>query len=158
MIRRFRSLQNSIRNSYDTVLKREYRLISVLVLAFFLIGFIAGWHGRVNWTAEKDAGPVKETRLAGFDFINPLLECDSAKESLGRQLLPFHYRVSALIEEKKKLNWATHVSVYFRDLNNGLGFSIHDQEKFSPASMLKVPLLIAYLKWAEMNPELLAKR
>ena len=78
--------------------------------------------------------------------------------SVGKELLPFHHKVAALIEDKKKANWATHVSVYFREMNNGLSFSIHGQEKFTPASLVKVPLMIAYLKWAETNPGLLSRK
>lgn len=129
----------------------------MLMVALFLGGFGTGWFSGIAWFKDKEAGPVKETRLAGYNFINPLLECDSAKESVGKELFPFHYKIKALIEDKQKANWVTHVSVYFREMNNGLGFDIYGQEKFAPASLAKVPLLLAYLKWAEAQPGLLAK-
>jgi beta-lactamase class A len=128
------------------------------LLFFFVLGFGAGWFSGINWLQEKNAGPVKETRLAGYDFINPLLECDSARDSIGKELLPFHAMIHELIEARKKKNQVTHVSVYFREMNNGLSFGIHEHEKFSPASLVKVPLLIAYLKWAEKEPGLLARK
>ena len=49
------------------------------------------------------------------------------------------------------------VSVYFRDLNNGNWFGIREHDKFSPKTLLKVPLMIAYFKWAESNPLVLRK-
>jgi hypothetical protein len=141
---------------YDIVLNRQSRLLPLLLLGLFLAGFGAGWYAARS--GEGTEGPVKETRMGGYDFINPLLECDSAKESVGRDLLPFHYKVRSFIDEKKRSGWASHVSVYFREMNNGLSFNIHGQEKFKPASMIKVPLLIAYLKWAEARPGLLDRK
>jgi beta-lactamase class A len=50
------------------------------------------------------------------------------------------------------------VAVYFRDLENGPGFSIHEDALFSPASMLKLPMLISILKESEHNPSLLSQQ
>ena len=47
------------------------------------------------------------------------------------------------------------VAVYFRDLNNGPWFGINEKEEFAPASLLKVPMMVAFYKLAEDNPELL---
>ncbi|MBU0598041.1 class A beta-lactamase-related serine hydrolase, partial [Patescibacteria group bacterium] len=45
-----------------------------------------------------------------------------------------------------------HISVYFRDLNNGPWFGINEKENFAPASLLKTPLMITYYKKEEANP------
>jgi len=42
-------------------------------------------------------------------------------------------------------------------MNNGPWFGIHEKEYFSPASLIKVPLMMAYLKKAESDPSLLSK-
>ncbi len=132
----------------------------LFLLALILVGsgFSAGWFSGISWLKQEAPGSVREMRLEGYSFINPLLECDAASNSVGKDLLTFQHRVAALIEEKKRANWVTHVSVYFREMNNGLSFSIHDQEKFTPASLVKVPLMIAYLKWAEADPSVLARK
>lgn len=140
---------------YNSIRNRPYLLKLTLAL---LIAFGAGWFSGISWLKNNDTGPVKETRLEGYDFINPLLECEPTRDSIGKELLPFHHKVGHLIEEKKQKNQVTHVSVYFRDMNNGLSFDIHGREKFSPASLLKVPLMIAYLKWGEKNPDLLSRK
>jgi len=46
-------------------------------------------------------------------------------------------------------------SIYYRDLNNGPWIGINERELFSPASLIKVPLLITYYKLAENNPDIL---
>src|SRR5690606_15209166 len=46
------------------------------------------------------------------------------------------------------------VSVYFRDLQQGPTFGINEKDNFAPASLLKVPLLLAYLSLKENNSDL----
>ncbi|MHB8845786.1 MAG: serine hydrolase [Nitrospirota bacterium] len=75
-----------------------------------------------------------------------------------RELKPFRYKVKALVEKDLKAGEAAVISVYFRDLRNGLRFGIGEQEKFPADSNLKLPLMIAYLKWAESSPLLLNRR
>lgn len=62
-----------------------------------------------------------------------------------------------MIDDQIKNQKADNVSLYFRDLNNGPWISINGQEKFSPASLLKVPLMIALFKIAEQDPQFLKK-
>ena len=50
-----------------------------------------------------------------------------------------------------------HLSIYFRDLNNGPWMGFNESEKFSPASLLKVPIMMAYLKKAENDLAFLKK-
>jgi beta-lactamase class A len=66
--------------------------------------------------------------------------------------------VQKKIDETIKSGKTLHVSVYFRDLDNGPWFGIGEKELFSPASLLKVPLLMGWLKEAEKNPGILQKK
>jgi len=49
------------------------------------------------------------------------------------------------------------LSLYFRNLNNGPWFGINESEQFFPASLIKLPILIMYLKWVELDPSVLLK-
>ena len=42
-------------------------------------------------------------------------------------------------------------------MNNGNWFGIGEHDKFLPKDLIKVPLMIAYFKWAESNPLVLRK-
>jgi len=103
--------------------------------------------GRGTWLfdAGQDERAVQRA-LSGeeFAFIRPTIT--EAKPDLRkiRELKPFRYKVDALIKEKLDSDEATAVSVYFRDLDNGNWFGIRENEKFSPESQLKIPILIAY--------------
>ena len=43
------------------------------------------------------------------------------------------------------------ISFYYRDLNHGAWIGINENEKYTPSSLLKVTIMIAYFKEAESN-------
>ncbi|CAN5213879.1 hypothetical protein BH09PAT2_BH09PAT2_09710 [soil metagenome] len=93
-----------------------------------------------------------------YKYTNPLLDCELYTHNEIGFLQPFKYKIEALRDKlikDKKL--ATHISIFFRDLNLGGSIGVDENEKFTPASLLKVPLMIAYLKLAEKDPSLLTK-
>lgn len=116
-----------------------------------LLGAVLGFAARAFLTPPPPPSPVVLERRAGSDrFVNPLLECDAAGEALrSRELPPFQRRVEALVQERTARPGTTRISVYFRELNDGQWFSIGESEKFVPASLRKVPLMLALLKSAE---------
>jgi beta-lactamase class A len=63
-----------------------------------------------------------------------------------------------IIQGKLKAHEADHVSIYFRDLGSDSGFGIGEDYKFTPASLMKVPVMIAYLKRAEADPAYLQRK
>lgn len=50
------------------------------------------------------------------------------------------------------------IGVYVRNLNNGPWFGINENEKYSPASLMKVPILLTFLRWIELDPTILTKK
>lgn len=104
------------------------------------------------------AGENRQTvrRAGARGLINPILDVEPNIEF--RELRPFKYKVENLVDEMKRTGRVTHVSVYFRDLNNGPLFGINEKEKFSPASLLKVPLMMAALRRVAREPALLHLR
>lgn len=101
----------------------------------------------------------KETRNPGsYHFINPLLECDQANFSTDHNLNHIKDDLQALIDQYLAKNSLTAASVYYRNLNNGPWFGINETALFSPASLIKVPLLITYLKQADTDPSILQQK
>ncbi len=92
-----------------------------------------------------------------YAYTNPLLDCEVYSDSSSAFLKPFQYKLESLKDEIIKEKLATHVSVYFKDLSYGASFGLAETAQFTPASLLKVPLMIAYLKTAEKDPTLLKK-
>ena len=95
-----------------------------------------------------------EVRESGYTFISPLLECEK-DQSFDAMIRPFRGALARWVDQKRKAGTITGAAVYFRDLNDGPWSGINEQEKFQPASLLKVPLAIAVYKAAESDPKLL---
>ena len=98
-------------------------------------------------------------RQSGYNFINPLLECEIQNHWDRQKYIPFETNT---INRIKKEIIETHpemtIGIYVRNLNNGPWFGINENEKYSPASMMKVPILITFLKWIEQDSSVLDKK
>lgn len=128
----------------------------VFSLVFFILGgaasfFLSGVEGKN--IAQKNK-PERQKSF-NYKFTSPLLDCSYEGGPFAIRADNLRIQVTKIIEEKIKNEGIKSVSVYFRDLNNGPTMEIGGDEGFTPASLLKVPLMMAYLKKAETNPAIL---
>lgn len=123
----------------------------------FGAGLIIGGLGGYQTGSASDQSYGTEQRQFGYRLINPLLECEVTGALGFRELRPFEDKIDTVVNRHLENGAATKVAVYFRDLNNGRWFGLSEDEKFSPASLLKVPIMIAYYQKAESDPSLLNK-
>lgn len=135
--------------------KRICYIISVATLVF-LVGFSSGYLYR-KYKGEILPILVRPNTFS-YKFVNPIVflqvpEDDSTLEfqSLRKDILNY-------VNENIDKNNAEDVSVYFRDLNTARWIGINSDDKYSPASMLKVASMIAFLRAEEENPNLFYKR
>jgi beta-lactamase class A len=123
-------------------------------LITLLFGGIVGFYLFVFSSELLDTSGVEtevtSIREAGYNYISPLLDCDSSSNISEKISKNIKRDVEREIEKAYKQDFSTHVSVYFRDLN------IEEDASFSPASLLKVPVMITVFKIAETNPEFLS--
>jgi len=129
-------------------------IVGALSLGVFLG---AGMMGVLSPFQADKSEEQPSGREGTFRYIRTVVEPRDARTKATPEMKPFRYKVNDLIQEKVKNGDASSVSVYFRDLNNGNWIGIGERETFSPKSLLKLPLMIAYFKWAEANPLVLRK-
>jgi beta-lactamase class A len=126
--------------------KKVSIIISILI---FILGIAIGKFIIPNnlWSRE-----VRLTKQ--YKFTNPLLECDS---NIGNTFFPnsMKNKIEQYITNQTSQGKVTNVAVYFRDLNNGPWFGINQSALFSPASLIKVPLMMTFYKMSEKDPNLL---
>jgi beta-lactamase class A len=141
--------------------------IIIYIFALFVglvIGvFVGSNSGRTNQnnsgSANNNADDKSvEYRSGGYQFISPLLECDSGESIYQGQTAALKEKLTKYIQQQKDQNQIADAAVYFRDLRNGPWFGINEDTKFVPASLMKVPIMIAYYKLAETNPDILGKK
>lgn len=135
-------------------------LIFGIVIVFFLGFFSRALTWRFFRTSRESKSSAYSLRTATnpYTYINPLLGCETTREIGSQEVLSLKKSVSEIIaaaEAQKKLS---DIGIYYRDLNSGQWFGIHHDKPFAPASLFKVPVLIAYLRLSEINPGILQKR
>ena len=129
-------------------MKKFFPLISVGLL-FLVTGIVLG----KSLYSDKQKNDQQEIHKSfNYKFISPLLECNS--NALNNNFSSLKNQVQDIINQQINFKNISFASIYFRDLNNGPWFGINEKEYFTPASLVKVPILITYYKIAEQNPEI----
>lgn len=138
--------------------KRAIFLSSLFILLGFIAGFFAS--GLTQNKEEENAiiTDYTEFHAGGYKFINPLYECSTGQQYGTQELLDLRAEVNKYIDELTLNNTVSRVAVRFRDLNTGPWFGINDTDDFSPSSLLKTPVMMAYFKKAETDPTILTKK
>jgi len=90
-----------------------------------------------------------------YRYINPLLSCETNHLEQSINIQDLNLKLEKLVKSNIEANKITNASIYFRDLNNGPWIFTGDSEKYSPASLFKITVLLTYYRLAGENPELL---
>lgn len=135
----------------------------LLLLPFFTIGYFLHSANKshkipaaeTNHETTSYGSCATITRLKDTSLIRPLLLVDISNDENIAQI---ETEILNYVEHKKQEGIISTASVYLSDLNTGFHFEINPQELYDPASLMKLPLLMIYLKDAESNPGLLKQR
>lgn len=87
-----------------------------------------------------------------FSLLNPAFRCLTSSQYSEWDYEPLRANIMEKIIGWQKEGKISHVSVYFRDLIHGPRFGIEEYQNFYPASLLKVPVMIAILHDADRTP------
>lgn len=105
-------------------------------------------------SSEKECD-VRFQRMRGYAHIKPLLYTEHACESPGydgiKRLVGEH------IEQQKSAGVLTDAGFYLRDFRHSDWTAYHGDHQFEPGSLLKIPLLITYLRMAERDPTVMSR-
>ena len=131
----------------------------IICLATMVLLFGAGWYTRGWWHFPSDRKVERRVVAQGFRFTSPLLDVELPEGiNIRHEPIPFKYKIESFVQEQIKSGRAKQVAVYYRDLHDGPWFGINNNIEFNPASMMKVPVMIAWLKRAEKDPVVLQRR
>lgn len=109
----------------------------------------------LNYHSDQNNKFIETRQQGNYQLINPLLECDSANFAQDPNLYSLRDQITDYLNHAKSNSQIAFASIYYRDLNNGPWIGINEKELFSPASLVKVPIMITYFKQAEKDPEIL---
>jgi beta-lactamase class A len=132
--------------------KKKY-LIRIHLLFFSgLLGFFIYPH-----VYPQKFNLIEQRNSQNYQFINPLLDCN-VSDITNNNLSSLELKYQEIIRQFKTSSNITYAAIYYRDLNNGPWIGVNQDEMYSPASLIKVPLLITYLKLAESKSSLLDEK
>jgi beta-lactamase class A len=127
--------------------KNKYIIwLAILVLglsAGFLLGYFLKKIPVVQVTTVRENNPE-------YKFIHPLLAVNRS-DIPSSHYLPLYENVEKFIKDKKESGVLDDASVYFIDYGKSGSFTINENQKYEPASLLKVIIMIAYLKESELG-------
>jgi beta-lactamase class A len=106
--------------------------------------------------SERVTCPMEVLRLNvknKYQFVNPLLLADIACSS--PELDSLKSSVNKYIQEKRKNGELDKASVYLKTHRSGYWFEINGNAMYNPGSLMKVAIMLTYLRDAEQQPALL---
>jgi len=141
--------------------KHLFWISAIFFAAIFLalggtIGYLAT-SKVLNQNEKKLLGQIKPVRQNNpkFHFTNPLIGYNIPDSNEFSQFTILENKITNYANEQKQAGNATDISVYFRDMDLGRWIGIDENQQYDPASMLKVVIMIAYYKQAEIKPNIL---
>ncbi len=96
--------------------------------------------------------PIELVRIpnSSSELIGPLLFADVTCSS--PELDSLKRKVSDVINDRKKSGAIDQASVYVKSLRSGLWFEVNGTQQYEPGSMMKIAILMTYLKKSEQDP------
>lgn len=132
---------------------------NVMLLAVVVAAFLAGWQGQKMLAHYHEGHSDRRVVSRSYEFTSPLLDVELPEGvDIKNEPHPFKYKIEAYIKKKIAAGQARNVAVYYRDLHDGPWFGINQKTEFNPASMMKVAVMVAWLKRAETDPAVLRLR
>ena len=124
-----------------------------IFFGIFLAGGLSGAFLFSQFHTDPDISNSKQVRQMGdYEFVNPLLECEVAEGVIDARKENFQSDLEIFSDQLKRDRKLTDIGIYFRDLNNGPAFGVHQDDGFFPASLLKVPVMMVYYHLSEVRP------
>lgn len=131
-------------------------LVGLGLIAVFAAGVATG---RLAEFGEKvEPREDREIREGRQGYTNPLLECELAEERLYTFLRPFGGQLEKLIAALERGQQVGSIAVYFRDLNSGPWIGHDEKKHYIPASLAKLPVVIACFRQTEIDPGFLLRK
>lgn len=139
-------------------MRKHWNIISILIIiSILLAGFVVGWLTRSVFEKNVVTKQLREDS-SEYKFINPLLLVTNTGAGDASEYKSITKTLVDYVDNKITQKKAEDVSIYFRDLNTGLYSGVNEDHLYSPASMMKVAVLISCLRLSENEPSILDEK
>lgn len=128
------------------------RLIYLIIVLIALIGILTGW--LLSDVFNNHAAASNSACTSELKFIRPNTNCEFS-EHKKQELNKLDGMLEAKANEYVESGKAKRVGVFVRDMKSTHFAGVNETDNFYGASLLKLPLIIAGYKQAEVNPAIL---
>ncbi len=151
-----RPYMSSMQKIIRRFLKHKTFLLVLGMLACAAGGFAAGYAAKPPVVVSARA--VREN-TAAYRFIRPLLLVSRPDISVpSPEYASLAKKIQSYVGEQKKAGVLDTASVVFINYGKGGSFGIDPGVRYAPASLLKVVIMVAYLKQSDSDPSVLDRR
>ena len=140
-----------------------YYLVLSTILGVSVTFLYVNNKSKIDGTDENTSSDSANTKIAesayniqhlkGYKYISPIISAEPATESVKYAQLKSE--LTDFIEKEKASGQVSSVSVYMKDFTGGDWLTIDPNEQYYPGSLLKVGVLMTYLRMAEKNHNLM---
>jgi beta-lactamase class A len=137
-------------------MKRKILYRGLIVILIFGVGFCSAlvYQKRTDARLAAGAHSIREKDTT-YKFISPLLAYDN--NVILNEDANLQDKIDSIIDSYKEEKGLESASVYIRNSGTGKWVGINEDQKYNPASMLKVVIMIAYFKESETDSKLLSQ-
>ena len=135
-------------------------LIKILLLFVLpILSFGVGWHAHGKYHHYRIEIEAQNIKHSDFKYTSPLIDYELPDGyTVRHEPIPFRQKIKKFVDHQIQTGKVLDMSVYYRDLSDGPWFGINEQVRYNPASMMKVPLMIGWLKRVENDPSILQQK
>ena len=128
--------------------------ISLFIIISFVGGIIIGSKNRQHLAVPVE---FRVNTTPQYSLINPLIFIDT-DQRLYPEFNALDTNISSYVQSQVSSGNANSVSVYVRDMNSGHWTGTNENETYEPSSMLKVVVMISYLRATIQDKDILSKK
>jgi beta-lactamase class A len=137
------------------------RMFWIILLS--LVTLVAGFFlGHSIFPEDNPQGVILKKispQNISFKFIKPLLAIElTTDHGFLNDLQPIIKKIRKNFDQEKIHKDIQSISYYYFDLASSRWAGFAEDDQFNPASLYKVPIMLAYFKKAESKPDLLNKK
>ncbi len=152
-------MNEDFQKTRPTLLKRllAYVLFAVILVA---VGVGVGYGFAKSRQADTTYIEPVFTRKANplYPLIKPLVRIDFPSQINFEELSGLRTKANDFIKQQQAAGKIKRASFYFRDTNNAHWVGVGQDDSYHPASLFKLPYLMALYKNIEINPQILNER
>lgn len=138
---------------------QAFAVLTMLALVMFF-GFKMYFEDKIEPTAAASSGTEAQLKsirnMNSYKYARPLIAVDMSQQSI--ELNPIKKSLTSLIEKECSDGNLFQASLYLRDMQTGEWATVNEDLSYHPGSLIKVPMLIYYLKESERDPSILDKQ